>query len=163
MNVFNSKLIIINRYLTGPFDFSNPSYLEDVARVVFGEAQGEIYTGQVAVAYTIVNRVSHRGYTPNTVIGVIQDTYDGGHQYNTLDITDHDSAWEAAKEASSSEYTTAIKASRAALCGCEVDPTVCATDFCSEDPCSATESNIYWTAVHKIRIGNHYFVCRVEP
>lgn len=36
-----------------------------VGRVVFGEARGESTEGQIAVAYTIVNRISHAGYPSN--------------------------------------------------------------------------------------------------
>ena len=41
-----------------------------LARAVNGEARGEPYTGQVAVAAVILNRVNHSSF-PNTVAGVI--------------------------------------------------------------------------------------------
>lgn len=44
--------------------------LQLMARAVNGEARGEPYTGQVAVASVILNRVKHSSF-PNTVAGVI--------------------------------------------------------------------------------------------
>lgn len=44
--------------------------LELLARAVNGEARGEIYEGQVAVAAVILNRVKHPSF-PNTIAGVI--------------------------------------------------------------------------------------------
>ena len=46
------------------------SDLQLMARAVNGEARGEPYTGQVAVAAVILNRVKHSSF-PNTVAGVI--------------------------------------------------------------------------------------------
>lgn len=49
------------------------SYSSDVqllARAVNGEARGEPYTGQVAVAAVILNRMRHSSF-PNTISGVI--------------------------------------------------------------------------------------------
>lgn len=46
------------------------SDLQLMARAVNGEARGEPYTGQVAVAAVILNRVKHSSF-PNTVSGVI--------------------------------------------------------------------------------------------
>ena len=41
-----------------------------LARVVYGEARGEPYTGQVAVAAVVLNRVKSSSF-PNTIAGVI--------------------------------------------------------------------------------------------
>jgi N-acetylmuramoyl-L-alanine amidase len=41
-----------------------------LSNAVYGESRGEAYTGQVAVAAVILNRVSHTSF-PNTVAGVI--------------------------------------------------------------------------------------------
>ena len=49
---------------------SSTENIQTVARVVFGEARGEPMEGQLAVAYTIVNRVNHEGY-PNTLKRVV--------------------------------------------------------------------------------------------
>lgn len=47
---------------------SNDLYL--LAKCVFAEARGESYTGQVAVAAVILNRVEHPSF-PNTIAGVV--------------------------------------------------------------------------------------------
>ena len=44
-----------------------------LARAVNGEARGEPYEGQVAVAAVILNRVKHSSF-PNTIAGVIYQT-----------------------------------------------------------------------------------------
>ena len=41
-----------------------------LARVVYGEARGEPYSGQVAVAAVVLNRMKNSGF-PNTLSGVI--------------------------------------------------------------------------------------------
>lgn len=61
------KLSSEKAYATGT------SYNHDVqmlARCVNGEARGEEYVGQVAVAAVILNRVEHSSF-PNTIAGVI--------------------------------------------------------------------------------------------
>lgn len=45
-----------------------------LARAVNGEARGEPYEGQVAVAAVILNRVRHSSF-PNTIPGVIYEPY----------------------------------------------------------------------------------------
>lgn len=50
--------------------YASTSDLQLMARAVNGEARGEPYTGQVAVAAVILNRVKHSSF-PNTVSGVI--------------------------------------------------------------------------------------------
>lgn len=45
-----------------------------LARAVNGEARGEPYEGQVAVAAVILNRVNHSSF-PNTIPGVIYEPY----------------------------------------------------------------------------------------
>ncbi len=47
--------------------------VEQMARVVHGEARGEVYEGQVAVAAVILNRLESPGF-PKTVSGVIFQT-----------------------------------------------------------------------------------------
>lgn len=49
---------------------ANSSDLQLLARAVNGEARGEPYEGQVAVAAVILNRVNHSSF-PNTISGVI--------------------------------------------------------------------------------------------
>ncbi|XP_078331141.1 spore cortex-lytic enzyme-like [Crassostrea virginica] len=142
--------------------FCRSSYIQTAARVVFGEARGEPMRGQIAVAYTIVNRIKHQGY-PNTFYAVVyQRDVTGKHQYETLSVPSHDVAWRDAKRRNTFEYRNAVKASSDVLCGRTSDPTRCATDYCAFDPCHATNSNKWWRATNKRKIGNHYFVCRVR-
>ena len=49
---------------------NNSSNVNLLARVVYGEARGEPYTGQVAVAAVVLNRVKSSKF-PNTIAGVI--------------------------------------------------------------------------------------------
>ena len=49
---------------------NNSSNLNLLARVIYGEARGEPYTGQVAVGAVIMNRVKSSKF-PNTIAGVI--------------------------------------------------------------------------------------------
>ena len=49
---------------------SNSSNLNLLARVVYGEARGEPYSGQVAVAAVVLNRVKSSSF-PNTISGVV--------------------------------------------------------------------------------------------
>lgn len=152
----NNTLLLLLLYF-----HSSAENSQMVGRVVFGEARGESTEGQLAVAYTIVNRVSHAGY-PNNLYSVVHQTYGSGiYQYNTLSDPRHTTQWEAAKRMNTPEYRNAIKAAEDALCCRVSDPTTCATDYCAHDPCSATSSNRYWQATNKMHIGHHYFVCRV--
>lgn len=45
-----------------------------LAKLVYAEARGEPYTGQVAVAAVVLNRVKNANY-PNTIAGVIYEPY----------------------------------------------------------------------------------------
>lgn len=117
--------------------------------------------GQIGVAYSIVNRIKHEGYPNNLTAVVYQKTETDGYQYHTLDLESHNQSWNEAKVGKTLEYNNAIEASRDVLCVGVKDPTTCATDFCALDPCPATDSNPWWTTINKIKIGNHYFVCRV--
>ena len=49
---------------------SNSANLDLLARLIYGEARGEPYTGQVAVAAVVLNRVKNSSF-PNTISGVI--------------------------------------------------------------------------------------------
>lgn len=76
---------------------SNDAYL--LARLVYGEARGEPYTGQVAVAAVVLNRVRSSLF-PNTVSGVI---YQSGAftvvSDGQINLTPNDTAIRAAKDA----------------------------------------------------------------
>ena len=49
---------------------SNDSNLNLLSRVIYGEARGEPYTGQVAIGAVVMNRVRSSSF-PNTIAGVI--------------------------------------------------------------------------------------------
>ena len=53
------------------------------ARLVYSEAAGESYTGQVAVAASVLNRVDSPKY-PNTLRGVILQVVNGYYQYSPV-------------------------------------------------------------------------------
>lgn len=55
---------------TGSSSSSNNSNANLLARVVNGEARGESYEGQVAIAAVVLNRVKHSSF-PNSIAGVI--------------------------------------------------------------------------------------------
>ncbi len=70
-----------------------------LARLVYGEARGESYTGQVAVAAVVLNRVKSSSF-PNTISGVIYQPYaftavnDG-----QINLTPDQTAYNAARDA----------------------------------------------------------------
>lgn len=76
---------------------SNDEYL--LARLVYGEARGEPYTGQVAVAAVVLNRVKSSSF-PNTIAGVI---YQSGAftavSDGQINLTPNDVALRAARDA----------------------------------------------------------------
>lgn len=62
MGIFNSS--------SSGSSSSNSSNLNLLARVIYGEARGEPYTGQVAVGAVVLNRVRSSSF-PNTISGVV--------------------------------------------------------------------------------------------
>jgi N-acetylmuramoyl-L-alanine amidase len=62
--------IFANFYLANSKTSNNASNIQTIARAVNGEARGEPYEGQVAVAAVILNRVRHPSF-PNSIAGVI--------------------------------------------------------------------------------------------
>lgn len=70
-----------------------------LARCVYAEARGEPYTGQVAVAAVVLNRVRHRDF-PSTISGVVYQPWaftavnDG-----QINLTPNQSAYNAARDA----------------------------------------------------------------
>ncbi len=125
--------------LTGPL--STPLYRETelslLARLISGEARGEPYVGQVAVAAVVLNRVRDDAF-PNTVSGVIfqkgafDAVWDG-----QFDLTPTDSC---------------IRAARDALNGW--DPTGGCLYYYNPD--TATNEWI-WTRQVQLTIGQHAF------
>lgn len=78
---------------------NNSSNVNLLARAIYGEARGEPYTGQVAVAAVVLNRVKHSSF-PNTVAGVIYqsgafDVVSDGQ----INLTPNETAKKAAQDA----------------------------------------------------------------
>lgn len=113
------------------------SDLKLLARCVYGEARGEPYSGQVAVAAVVLNRVRSSKF-PNTVYGVI---YQRGAftavSDGQINLTPNDSAYSAARDALGGWDPTG---------GC----------LYYYNPATATSSWIWSLTVH-IKIGKHNF------
>lgn len=135
-----NKLIIPGGKST-PSRNSARSYNQDdvywLARAVYGEARGESYTGQVAVAAVILNRVESPKF-PNTVKGVI---------FEHLAFT-----CVADGQIYLDPNATAIKAAREAISG--KDPSGGALYYWN--PAKATSKWIWSRPIIKT-IGNHVF------
>lgn len=116
---------------------SNSSNLNLLARLVYGEARGEPYTGQVAVAAVVLNRVKSSSF-PNSISGVI-------YQSGAFDVVRDG-------QINLSPNSTAIKAAQDALNGW--DPSYGAIYYFN--PNTATNAWI-WSRPHTVTIGNHRF------
>ncbi|MBR2500317.1 MAG: cell wall hydrolase [Clostridia bacterium] len=110
-----------------------------LARCVNGEARGESYEGQVAVAAVILNRVEHPSF-PNTIAGVI---YQPGAFTATVD---------GQIDVPISENSTVYKACSDAMNGW--DPSGGAIYY--YNPAKTTNKWIYSRTVVRV-IGNHTF------
>ena len=121
--------------------YAASSDLQLMARAVNGEARGEPYTGQVAVAAVILNRVNQSSF-PNTISGVI---YQPGAFTAVAD---------GQINAPISEGSTVYKACRDAMNGW--DPSGGAIYYFNPD--TATSSWI-WSRELIVKIGKHRF-CR---
>ena len=116
---------------------SNSSNVDLLSRLVYAEARGEPYKGQVAVAAVVLNRVASSSF-PNTISGVI-------YQSGAFDVV-------ADGQINFSADATAKKAAQDALNGW--DPTSgCIYYF---NPKTATSSWI-WRRAQVLTIGNHIF------
>ncbi len=87
---------------SGSSGSSSGSYDDNVyllARCIYGEARGEPYTGQVAVAAVILNRVKDSGF-PNSISGVIyqRGAFDAVAD-GQVNLTPNQNALNAAKDA----------------------------------------------------------------
>lgn len=116
---------------------SNSNNLNLLARLVYGEARGEPYTGQVAVAAVVLNRVKSSSF-PNTISGVI-------YQSGAFDVVRDG-------QINLSPNSTAIKAAQDALNGW--DPSYGAVYYFN--PNTATNAWI-WSRPMTVTIGNHRF------
>lgn len=84
---------------TGSSSSSYQSNVNLLARVISGEARGESYTGQVAIAAVVLNRVDHSSF-PSTIAGVIYQP--GAFTAVTdgqINITPSQSCYNAARDA----------------------------------------------------------------
>ena len=116
---------------------SNSSNVNLLARLVYGEARGEPYSGQVAVAAVVLNRVNSSSF-PNTIAGVI-------YQKGAFNVVDDG-------QINLSPNSTAIKAAQDALNGW--DPSYGAIYYFN--PNSATNRWI-WSRPVTVVIGKHRF------
>ena len=116
---------------------TNSNDLNLLARLVYGEARGEPYSGQVAVAAVVLNRVKSSSF-PNTIAGVI-------YQNGAFDVV-KDGQINLAPD------STAKKAAQDALNGW--DPSYGAIYYFN--PKTATNKWI-WSRPATVTIGNHRF------
>lgn len=116
---------------------SNSSNVNLLARLIYGEARGESYTGQVAVGAVVLNRVKSSSF-PNTIAGVI-------YQSGAFDVVSDG-------QINLTPNQTAINAARDALNGW--DPSYGALYYFN--PNTATNKWI-WSRPHTVTIGNHRF------
>ena len=116
---------------------SNSNNLNLLARIIYGEARGEPYTGQVAVGAVVMNRVKSSSF-PNSISGVI---YQSG-------------AFDAVRDGqiNLTPDATAKKAAQDALNGW--DPSYGAIYYFN--PATATNKWI-WSRPMTVTIGNHRF------
>ena len=116
---------------------SNSSDLNLLSRLVYGEARGEPYAGQVAVAAVVLNRVKSSSF-PNTISGVI-------YQSGAFDVVSDG-------QINLTPNSTAKKAAQDALNGW--DPTY--GEIYYFNPNTATNKWI-WSRPMTVTIGNHRF------
>ena len=116
---------------------NNSSNVNLLARVVYGEARGEPYTGQVAVAAVVLNRVKSSKF-PNSISGVV-------YQSGAFDAV-------ADGQINMTPDTTAKKAAQDALNGW--DPSYGAIYYFN--PSTATNKWI-WSRPMAVTIGKHRF------
>ncbi|MCF0126110.1 MAG: spore cortex-lytic enzyme [Clostridia bacterium] len=78
---------------------SNQTNVNLLARLIYGEARGEPYTGQVAVGAVVLNRVKSSSF-PNTISGVIYQSgaFDAVSD-GQINLTPNDTAKKAAQDA----------------------------------------------------------------
>lgn len=127
-------------YTSSTTSSSSSSYSSDVnllARLIYGEARGEPYTGQVAVGAVVLNRVNSSKF-PNTIAGVI-------YQPGAFDVV-------ADGQINMTPDATAKKAATDAINGW--DPSYGSIYYFN--PNTATNDWI-WSRPHTITIGKHRF------
>lgn len=116
---------------------SSSSDLNLLSRLVYGEARGEPYSGQVAVAAVVLNRVKSSSF-PNSISGVI-------YQKGAFNVVDDG-------QINLTPNSTARKAAQDALNGW--DPSYGSIYYFN--PSTATNKWI-WSRPHVVTIGKHRF------
>ena len=134
MGIFNSST---NSGGSNSSSSTNSNDLNLLSRVVYGEARGEPYTGQVAVAAVVLNRVKNSSF-PNTISGVV-------YQKGAFDAVSDG-------QINMTPNETAKKAARDALNGW--DPSYGAIYYFN--PSTATNKWI-WSRPMTVTIGKHRF------
>ena len=96
MGIFNSST---NSGGSNSSSSTNSNDLNLLSRVVYGEARGEPYTGQVAVAAVVLNRVKNSSF-PNTISGVVyqKGAFDAVSD-GQINMTPNETAKKAARDA----------------------------------------------------------------
>ena len=116
---------------------SNSSNVNLLARLIYGEARGESYTGQVAVGAVVMNRVRSSSF-PNSISGVI-------YQKGAFDVVSDG-------QINLTPNSTAKKAAQDAINGW--DPSYGAIYYFN--PATATNKWI-WSRPMTVTIGKHRF------
>ncbi len=89
---------VVTAAVADKFNFT-AAELDLFARIVYAEASGEGFAGQVAVAASILNRISSELF-PNSLSGVVFQVVGGSYQYSpVLDGRINQAAGETAKRA----------------------------------------------------------------
>ena len=128
---------IYNSSSGGSTSSSNSTNLNLLSRLIYGEARGEPYSGQVAVAAVVLNRVRSSSF-PNTVSGVI-------YQSGAFDVVSDG-------QINLTPDSTAKKAAQDAINGW--DPSYGALYYFN--PSTATNKWI-WSRPMTVTIGKHRF------
>lgn len=133
MGIYSSS----NTGSSGGGSSSNSTDVNLLSRLIYGEARGEVYTGQVAVGAVVLNRIKSSSF-PNTLAGVI---YQSG-------------AFDAVSDGqiNMTPNSTARKAAQDAINGW--DPSYGAIYYFN--PSTATNKWI-WSRPMTITIGKHRF------
>ena len=137
MGIYNSSGNSSSGSSNNSSSSTNSNDLNLLSRLVYGEARGEPYTGQVAVAAVVLNRVKSSSF-PNTIAGVI-------YQNGAFDVV-------ADGQINLTPNETAKKAAQDALNGW--DPTNGAIYYFN--PSTATNKWI-WSRPMTVTIGKHRF------
>ena len=128
---------------------------EVLARTLWGEARGESLAGQIAVAWTIRNRVNdgrEKSWWGEGYAGVCQAKY----QFSCWNPSDPNFAYlSGAKPIPTGEFARALKAADQVMSGAEPDPTGGATHYYATTMPKAPA----WAAKasQTLQLGHHIF------